>query len=275
MNTLRLKTIFTLLGATMGLTVTSQALAVDGVILIDQARAMAGGVTTDDAPGFPVTIGTSGSYRLASNLNLGIGGGNTTAIEIRSPAGSALNVTLDLNGFMISGHPYCDFNGQSDNTCFPSGTGVGIRVENGASVTISNGGIRGMGLHGIFCLGACKVDGMTIANNGGSGMAASGPGAASFTLTRSTVLLNRTGISGSRGLVQSNVLEFNLGNAIEANNSALLNNLISGNGGLGLAGTGNGYGANVFTFNNGGDGLPQVSAGNIQTATNVCGAGPC
>ncbi|MCV2371338.1 hypothetical protein [Roseateles oligotrophus] len=275
MNTLRLKTISVLFAATLGMAVTGQAFAVDGVILIDQARAMAGNVTSDDSPGFPVTISTSGSYRLASNLNLGLGGGNTTAIEIRSPAGSVLNVSLDLNGFMIAGHPFCDFNGQSDVACIPSGTGVGIRIENGASVSIGNGGIRGMGLHGISCSGTCQIDGLIIANNGGSGVAAFGAGAASFTLTRSTIFLNRKGISGSRGLVQGNVLEFNLGNAVEASFSSLLNNLISGNGGLGLAGTGNGYGVNVFSFNNGGNAMPQIAAGNIPTGANVCGAGPC
>jgi hypothetical protein len=35
--------------------------AVDGVIEINQARVLAGGITPADTPGFPVTIGTSGS----------------------------------------------------------------------------------------------------------------------------------------------------------------------------------------------------------------------
>ncbi len=39
------------------------ALAADGVIEINQARARAGGVSADDEPGFPVTPSRSGSYR--------------------------------------------------------------------------------------------------------------------------------------------------------------------------------------------------------------------
>ena len=44
--------------------------AVDGLILIDQKAGMAGKVTPQDAPGFPVTITQSGSYRLTGNLEV-------------------------------------------------------------------------------------------------------------------------------------------------------------------------------------------------------------
>lgn len=40
----------------------------DGVILINQSRALAGGVTSGDTPGFPVTISQAGSYPLTGNL---------------------------------------------------------------------------------------------------------------------------------------------------------------------------------------------------------------
>ncbi len=56
------------------------ARAVDGVILIDQSKAMAGNITPGDAPGFPVTISQPGSYRLSSNLDVSKFGPNTTAI---------------------------------------------------------------------------------------------------------------------------------------------------------------------------------------------------
>ena len=46
------------------------AAAVDGVIEINQAKALAGGVTTTDAAGFPVTLDASGSYRLTGDLTL-------------------------------------------------------------------------------------------------------------------------------------------------------------------------------------------------------------
>jgi hypothetical protein len=79
---------------TLVLVLPSAALAVDGVILIDQNKALAGGVTVGDAPGFPISITQSGSYRLASNLTAPA---NTGAISI-----TANNVTLDLNGFSVS-----------------------------------------------------------------------------------------------------------------------------------------------------------------------------
>src|SRR2546428_10232429 len=74
--------------------------AVDGVVLIDQNRALAGGVTPGDAPGFPVTLSVAGSYRLSGNLT--VPDANTSAIQV-----TADNVTIDLNGFTILGPVVC------------------------------------------------------------------------------------------------------------------------------------------------------------------------
>lgn len=62
------------------LTVTSSLHAADGVILINQQKAMAGNVTPGDGPGFPVTISKPGSYRLTGNLT--VADANTTGILI-------------------------------------------------------------------------------------------------------------------------------------------------------------------------------------------------
>src|SRR5882757_8656039 len=67
--------------------------AVDGVVLIDQNRALAGNITPGDAPGFPISITQPGSYRLSGNLTVPA---STAGIEI-----SASNVTIDLNGFSL------------------------------------------------------------------------------------------------------------------------------------------------------------------------------
>ena len=48
----------------------SSARAVDGVVEINQAKALAGGVTAGDTAGFPATISQSGSYRLTGNLTV-------------------------------------------------------------------------------------------------------------------------------------------------------------------------------------------------------------
>ncbi len=73
----------------------STAFAADGVVLIDQNRALAGGVTPGDTPGFPVTLSQPGSYKLSGNLTVPQG---TDAFFI-----TADNVTLDLNGFVVTG----------------------------------------------------------------------------------------------------------------------------------------------------------------------------
>jgi hypothetical protein len=72
-----------------------QVFAVDGVVLIDQNRALAGNVTPGDTPGFPVSITLPGSYRLSGNLTAPAG---SNGIEI-----SADDVTIDLNGFRMAG----------------------------------------------------------------------------------------------------------------------------------------------------------------------------
>jgi hypothetical protein len=104
--------------------------AVDGVILIDQNKAMAGGVSPGDTPGFPVSITQPGSYKLTANLIVPSG---VNGIEI-----SASNVTVDLNGFMISGPA---------DTCvnlFMCSPSYGIRVITAAqAITIRNGTISG------------------------------------------------------------------------------------------------------------------------------------
>ncbi|MCK7510597.1 MAG: hypothetical protein MZV70_45425 [Desulfobacterales bacterium] len=82
-----------LLGAGAG------ARAADGVIEINQARALAGGITLGDTPGFPVAITQPGGYRLTGNLEIGAG---VTAIEI-----AARDVTIDLHGFAILGPTSC------------------------------------------------------------------------------------------------------------------------------------------------------------------------
>lgn len=127
----------------------NSASAVDGQILITQARALAGNVTPGDTAGFPVTISRSGSYRLAGDIivpSLGANGIEATAD----------NVELDLNGFSIKGPNICDSNGNCD-----TGTGVGVIAG-----VIKNGTVEGMGSHGVKVL---RADNIIVAHNGGTG----------------------------------------------------------------------------------------------------------
>lgn len=108
------------------------ARAVDGTIEINQAKWNA---TCATPPCPPYAISTPGSYRLTGNLTAS---GGKDAIDV-----SASNVTIDLNGFTISG----------------SGGGAGINgnpssasTPPSAGTTVENGTITGFG-SGIYQLG--------------------------------------------------------------------------------------------------------------------------
>jgi parallel beta-helix repeat protein len=143
----------------------SNGYAVDGVVLIDQNRALAGNVTPGDAPGFPVTISLSGSYRLSGNLT--VPDANTTAILI-----TADNVTIDLNGFSILGPTVCS-GGPPVTSCSPTGMGRGVDGGSQRSITVINGSVRGMGMAGIyfdFMGGGGRVENVHADSNGGFGI---------------------------------------------------------------------------------------------------------
>jgi hypothetical protein len=130
--------------------------AQDGVTLIDQTSALTGNVTPGDAPGFPVTISRSGSYRLGSNLILP--NAITSGIQITAP-----NVTLDLNGFSIIGPGVCTQDPLGFATCPTPGQAVGVsagddQTPGPRSITVLNGSVRGMTFTGIQLTG----DGSTV-----------------------------------------------------------------------------------------------------------------
>ena len=111
---------FAIVTALVALTPTV-ASAVDGIILIDQNKAMTGNVTPGDAPGFPVSITQPGSYRLTTNLI--VADPNTNGIEI-----SANHVTIDLNGFAIIGPADCSSGFPCANTAATSLRGHGVEA---------------------------------------------------------------------------------------------------------------------------------------------------
>jgi hypothetical protein len=176
--------------------------AVDGIILIDQNRALAGSVTLGDAPGFPVTISVPGSYRLSGNLT--VPDANTTAIMV-----AADNVTIDLNGFSIIGPTVCV--GFPVTSCSPTGDGIGVRGGGFAHITVVNGSVRGMGGVGISLQGFDNsVEKVHANSNGGIGI-------------------------DSGGTLSGNIASFNGGNGIIARNgTAVSGNSANGNGNVGI-----------------------------------------
>lgn len=177
---------------------TTAAFAVDGVVLIDQNRALAGNVTPGDAPGFPVTLSVRGSYRLSSNLTVPA---ETTGIDI-----PVSGVSLDLNGFQIAGDG--------------GGAGVvGSAVVNGISVR--NGSVTGFRDGIAIGSRASEVRDIRAFDNTGAGIrVGSGLFVSGNSLTR-----NGIGIKAFRdSLITGNVLSFN-----DIGIDALQNSTISGN----------------------------------------------
>jgi hypothetical protein len=207
----------------------SNAFAVDGIVLIDQTRALAGGITPGDSPGFPVTIGQPGSYRLSSNLNVPAGAAGIVLF--------ASGVTIDLNGFQIAG----------------SGAGTGISaLQARRGITVRNGTVtnfeKGIDLKGL----GSDVRDLTVFGNTAVGIELGG----GATVSGNRVFSNGVGIVVVNGAtVSGNTFLFNSIFGLHANAGAVIRgNSFSLNSGGGLeVGCPSTLVANTF-FNNGSEG---------------------
>jgi hypothetical protein len=268
--------------AACALLASGAAHAVDGVVLIDQNKAIAGNVTPGDAPGYPVTISQPGSYRLSGNLT--VPNENTSGISV-----TAGNVTIDMNGFAILGPVVCS--GQP-LACSPFGIGIGIgnMGSNAHHIAVRNGAVQGMGWgialdndghviekvrasgnrnYGIGILAGVVIH-SSATSNGSEGIRVTAAG----TVSHNNVRFNGTnGIFVGEGMVSHNTANNN-GNFGIATSSALLShNNASFNGahGLSLLQSG-GYFGNVLVGNNGG---AQQIAGGVSMGHNVCNGPTC
>lgn len=135
--------------------------ASDGVLEISQACATsAQGCFTGDVGGaFPVEITQTGSYRLTSNLT--VAGAGLTAISA-----SAVGVTIDLNGFTISGPTVCT--GNPVTSCTPTGAGIGVGTA--AEAVVKNGRIVGMGSYGVALGARSRVEDLHVSSTGLNGI---------------------------------------------------------------------------------------------------------
>ena len=121
-------------------------------------------VAVSDAGGFPFVIAQPGSYVLTGDLR--VANANTTAIQI-----TADDVTLDLNGFSISGVTECSST-TTVTTCSPTGSGIGIDISSTATnVAVRNGTVRGMGSLGISSSpSGTRIEELQVVSNGSSGL---------------------------------------------------------------------------------------------------------
>jgi len=159
------------------------ASAGDGVIEINQVRALAGGINgslASDPPGFPIVLTQPGSYRLTSDL---VVPAKMTGIRLET-AGAR----IDLNGFAITGPFVC-----SPGTCFPlSGSGIDRpNLFTGERTTVRNGEISGFALDGASVGPLSHVEGVVFQHIGGDAILAP---------AGSLVIANRVSSVGKSGL---------------------------------------------------------------------------
>ncbi len=150
------------------------------VITIDQAKALAGNVTPGDTPGFPVTITQPGSYRLSGPLT--VSDFRQYGIVIGAP-----NVTLDLNGFAVTG-PRCGPTRCQIVQSYASGISVqapgaivangivdafastGISSDAGADLLLERVHVRRNGSCGLNLNGATVVRNVVASDNASCGI---------------------------------------------------------------------------------------------------------
>jgi len=240
---------------------------IDGVVLITQADALAGGVTPGDAPGYPILISAAGSYRLGGPLTVT---GATTGIEVRAPL-----VTLDFNGFALLGN----------------GTG-GPGVDGyGRALTVKNGTVRNFTGFGIISsetemvVANMRVD--TVAGTGIVGYLTSGGLTDGRSIFRDNIVTNVALLGGQGGFgiscggqscmilrnVVSDIASAGIFIDDTTKSSLVLDNVVSraqGNG-IGLESTGSGVGRNTLVGNtNSGNPAPFGGVAPGSLGPNVC-----
>ncbi len=226
------------------LALASPALAVDGVGEINQTCATQTGCFSGDSAGFPVTITTSGSYRLTSRLVLP--NENTDGILVSTSA-----VSIDLNGFEIAGPVTCS---GGPIVCTPaSGTGSAIdrSISTIRGISVKNGVVTGVGSIGIrvgeqsevtgvrvrWCAATgittgnnAIIRGNTVYQNGGDGIF-TGIGA---TVVENSVYQNLLdGIETNAGaMISNNSASFNAATGIDAGSASTVTGNTSYNSGI-------------------------------------------
>ncbi len=169
---------------------------------IDQNKALAGNVTPGDAPGYPITLSQPGSYRLTSNLSVPA---DTDGIVI-----TAAGVTLDLNGFTLSGPVNCSRDNVSRAvTCSaPSSGKTGIRTAEGS--VVRNGTVKGFNGVGLNVDGLGNLlERLSLAHNSSNGIATSGNGSHVRVVDCVAMLNGQTGATVLRAVVSGSGFSFN------------------------------------------------------------------
>ena len=228
------------------LLVTANASAADGRLEINQACVNAG-CFPEDSPGLPVEINNPGSYVFTSNLQQTQSGG--TGIRILSD-----RVTLDLNGFVLSGPDALNGhngvaveakraeirNGQIlgfNQAIFPVGGGENGDHSRAIGLTVSDYDNSGIRLGSYSLVRDCSISG----DHTGIFMAAHSV-AEGNRIVMTGALDTADGISiSSHGLVRDNIVRDSPGDGISVGAVSIVSrNIVRSNGLSGIRATGNG-----------------------------------
>jgi hypothetical protein len=192
-------------------------------IAIDQNRALAGGITAGDTPGYPITINQPGSYKLTGNL--------TVPADEFGILILAENVTLDLNGYTVRGPMNCTRTVSTKEVSCPyyNVNAVGILATQKDAV-VRNGMVRGFASNGVWLQQSGTVDEVHASHNAGYGVS----------VDRGHVhdvhveMNGDGGINVSAGLVSRSVARNNANHGIRA--SYIQESLSTGNRKYGIQG---------------------------------------
>jgi hypothetical protein len=208
------------------------AQAGDGKIEINQQKALAGGVTSCDTAGFPVSICAPGAYVLTSDLDYD--SASSSGIEAH-----VFDVSIDLNGMAVRGSNSC--------TPGPSGwvTSCALSLVNfykGIGLTgrgvIENGRVIGAKSHGIEAGPAVVVRNVLVSDSGGYGIAVGDRARVSQVIATSNLA---GGVALGGGSATDVVASYNGGAGMTAGGTATLEQIVAeanGSRGIHLAGLG-------------------------------------
>lgn len=207
---------------------------------------------------FPLVISAPGSYRLKGNFT--VPDENTTAISI-----TADNVTLDLNGYTLSGPTVCT--GALPVTCTPTGTGNGIQ-STANNLTVLNGTVRGFGNNGVYLLGSvCRIERVQAISNGANGLVG---GTACVVASNIAMQNGFHGVFADSSVMVGNVANWNGTSGIGGNDVLGMDNFMSSNSLYGVNfSSGSAYRDNALNWNNGG-GVQAAPGGGTAVGHNVC-----
>jgi hypothetical protein len=236
--------------------------------MIGQDSVMAGSGTPGllyDAPGFPLTITSRGSYKLTGNLRVPPG---TSGVVI-----AVSGVTLDLNGFSIATQGLCERLDATGSVFCESGKmgDVGVKFHEGGSV-VRNGRIAGFRT-GVRYKQADHLADLLIEHNETGVTTEPHMGASTLIESVRVQLSQWTGIHGYNALVRNSSSSMNGHDGFWLGRSLLIDSVASRNKGAGVRsenGARLAAGRNAAWNNMQGDFVDAVSLGqNVNTVFHV------